>query len=224
MAKRKAPNMLALAVLSLLTERPMHPYEISSVMQHRELSTVIKLNQSSLYSVMEALQREGLIVPTGTQRAGRYPERTIYETTEAGRAELLDWLRSLLRQPVTEYTQFAAGLAFLGHLAPLEVAILLEEHAQHLQHEMSNIRAITEKALQMGVDRLFLVEDSYTLAILAAKLAFVQQLVREINDGTLTAMHNDERVWKVTRPDLALMGGETDREHAEANDTAPQED
>src|SRR2546430_17057482 len=124
MAKRKVSNLLALAVLSLLTERPMHPYEISSVMQHRELSAVIKMNQSSLYSVMEALQREGLIVAVGTQRAGRYPERTIYETTEAGRTELADWLRLLLRQPVTEYTQFAAGLAFLGHLAPLEVVTL----------------------------------------------------------------------------------------------------
>lgn len=204
MAKRKVSNLLALAVLSLLTERPMHPYEISAVMQQREISAVIKLNQSSLYSVMEMLQREGLIVPVGTQRAGRYPERTIYETTEAGRAELIDWLRSLLRQPATEYTQFAAGLAFLGHLAPVEVAALLEEHAQHLQHEIDKIQAIREKALQMGVDRLFLIEDSYTLAILAAKLAFVQQLVREINDGTLTVMREEERVWKVEHPELAF--------------------
>src|SRR6266540_4780804 len=108
MAKRKVSNLLALAVLSLLTERPMHPYEISAVMHQRELSAVIKLNQSSLYSVIEALQREGLIVPVETQREGRYPERTIYVTTEAGRAALFDRLRSLLRRPAIEYTQFAA--------------------------------------------------------------------------------------------------------------------
>src|SRR5690349_6064424 len=120
MAKRKVSNLLALAVLSLLTERPMHPYEISSVMQMRQLSTVIKLNNSSLYSVIEALQREGLIVPVETKREGRYPERTVYATTEAGRSELLDWLRSLLGKPVTEYSQFAAGLAFMGNLPPAE--------------------------------------------------------------------------------------------------------
>jgi DNA-binding PadR family transcriptional regulator len=222
MAKRKVSNLLALAVLSLLTERPMHPYEISSVMQHRELSAVIKLNQSSLYSVIEVLQREGLIVPVGTQRAGRYPERTIYETTEAGRTELADWLRSLLRRPVTEYTQFAAGLAFLGHLSPTEVATLLEEHTQHLQTEVGNIQAIIEKALHMGVDRMFLIEDSYTLTILEARLSFVQQLVREINAGEVTEIHNGERVWRVAHPELALTGGDVEKE--QKYDNTSQED
>src|ERR1700730_14078858 len=110
MAKRKVSNLLGLAVLSLLTERPMHPYEMSAVIRQRDLSTVIKFNQSSLYSVIEALQREEWIVSLETQREGRYPERTIYTTTEAGRAELADWLRSLIRQPAPEYAQFAVGL------------------------------------------------------------------------------------------------------------------
>src|SRR5436305_8768779 len=137
MAKRKVSNLLALAVLSLLAERPMHPYEMVAVMRQRELSAVIKLNQSSLYSVIEALHREGWIVPVETQREGRYPERTIYMTTEAGRAELLDWLRALIRQPATEYMQFTAGLAFLGHPPPNEAATLLEEHTRPLQEAIS---------------------------------------------------------------------------------------
>ncbi|MDQ2903464.1 MAG: PadR family transcriptional regulator [Ktedonobacteraceae bacterium] len=211
MAKRKVSNMLALAVLSLLTERPMHPYEISSVMQTRQLSTVIKLNSSSLYSVMEALQREELIVPVETQREGRYPERTIYATTEAGRAELSDWLRSLLRKPVTEYTQFAAGLAFLGYLPPAEVTTLLEEHAHYVQEEISSIRAIIEKADHLGVDRLFLIEDRYSLALLEARLTFVQQLIQEINDGTLTEMRDEQRIWKITRPELASLGSDMEK-------------
>ena len=128
MSKRKVSNLLALAVLSLLNERPMHPYEMLGVMRQRELTNVMKVNQSSLYSVIEALQREGLIVPTETQREGRYPERTIYATTEAGGAELIDWLRSLIRQPAVEYTAFATGLAFLGNLPAEEVWTLLEEH------------------------------------------------------------------------------------------------
>ncbi len=44
MAKRKISNLLALAVLSLLTERPMHPYEVSAVMRQRGLADSIKLN------------------------------------------------------------------------------------------------------------------------------------------------------------------------------------
>jgi DNA-binding PadR family transcriptional regulator len=218
MAKRKVSNLLALAVLSLLTERPMHPYEMSAVMRQRALTAIIKLNQSSLYSVIEVLHREGWIVPVETQREGRYPERTIYKATEAGRAELIDWLRALIRQPATEYTQFTAGLAFLGHLAPTEAATLLEEHTRHLQDQISSIRSTIEKARQFGVDRLFLVEDAYTLALQTTKLTFVQQLIREINDGTLTEMKDGKRTWKITRPELALLGSEKEEEHEKTTD------
>ncbi|MBA2285416.1 MAG: PadR family transcriptional regulator [Ktedonobacteraceae bacterium] len=224
MAKRKVSNMLALAVLSLLTERPMHPYEISSVMQMRQLSTVIKLNNSSLYSVMEALQREELIVPVETQREGRYPERTIYATTDAGRRELFDWLRMLLRKPVTEYTQFAAGLAFLSHLPPAEVTTLLEEQARYVREEISSIRAIIEKADHLGVDRLFLIEDRYSLTLLEARLTFVQQLIQEINDGTLTEMRDEQRIWKVTRPELASLGSDLEKGHDKTDDNPIRND
>ena len=213
MSKRKVSNLLALAVLSLLNERPMHPYEMLGVMRQRELTNVMKVNQSSLYSVIEALQREGLTVPAETQREGRYPERTIYAITEAGGAELIDWLRALIRQPTVEYTAFATGLAFLGNLPPAEVATLLEEHIGYLQEQISSIRSTLEKGLQLGVDRLFLVEDSYTLTLLEAKLTFVQQLIQEINDGTLTEMRDEKRTWKITRPDLSLLGSEKEEEH-----------
>lgn len=211
MAKRKVSNLLGLAVLALLTERPMHPYEMSAVMRQRDLSSAIKLNQSSLYSVIEVLQREGWIVPVETQREGRYPERTIYTTTEAGRAEFADWLRSLIQRTATEYTQFAAGLTFLVHLSPVEVATLLEEHAHSLQEQIRSRRSLIEKTRLLGVDRLFLVEDAYTLTLLEAKLAFVQQLIQEINDGTLTETRDDQRVWKITHPELALLESEAER-------------
>jgi DNA-binding PadR family transcriptional regulator len=220
MTTRKITNLLALAVLSLLAERPMHPYEVSAVMRQRQLSTVIKLNYGALYSVIETLHREGLIAPVERRRAGRYPERTIYATTEAGRAELVDWLRSLLRMPVTEYSQFAAALAFLGNLSPTEVTTLLQEHAQHLQEQMSSTRSTIERGRQLGVDRLFLVEDEYALALLQAKFAFVQQLIQEINDGTLTEMTDGKLRWKILRPDLALLQEEKEMEPEKTDDVS----
>lgn len=210
MARRKVSNLLALAVLSLLNERPMHPYEIATVMRQRELSSVIKLNFGSLYSTIEALQREELIAPLETQREGRYPERTVYTTTEAGRAELHDWLRSLLREPTPEYTPFGAALAFLVNLSPDEVIALIEEHLRHLVSQVTGLRSLIEQGLSMGVDRLFLVEDNYAAALLEARSAFLQQLIREMRDGTLTETRDGKLVWKVLRPELGLLQGWAD--------------
>jgi DNA-binding PadR family transcriptional regulator len=210
MEKRKVSNLIALAVLSLLKERPMHPYEMVGVMRRRELDTVIKLNQSALYSVIEALVREGFIVPTETQREGRYPERTVYATTETGKVELSDWLRSLLREPAVEYSAFAAALAFLGNLSPTEAETLLSEHAHALSVQISRTQAILEEASQLGVDLLFLIEESYTLTLQTAKFTFVQRLIREINDGTLTEMSGEQRIWKMTHPELAFLMSHTE--------------
>jgi DNA-binding PadR family transcriptional regulator len=212
MSKRKVSNPLALAVLSLLTERPMHPYEMLGVMRLRELTNVIKVSQSSLYSVIEALQREGLIVPEATRREGRYPERTIYTATESGRDELKEWLRSLIRQPHAEYTEFAAGLAFMANLPPEEVATLLEEHVRRLHEQIIKTRNTLQRAASLGVDQLFTIEDRYSVSLLQARYDFIQQLIREINDGTLTEMSNEERIWKITRPDLAHLGSESEYE------------
>ncbi len=208
MAQHKRSNLLALAVLSLLTERPMHPYEMAAMMRQRGLSSTVKLNFGALYSVIETLHRLAQIVPVETRRDGRHPERTIYTTTEAGRAELVDWLRVLIRTPATEYTQFVAGLALIAHLSPSEAVALLEERMHSLSEKIQEQQSDLEMCRQRGVDRLFLIEDEYRLAQFESECAWVQKLIREIKDGTLTESSDDILRWKVTRPDLAFLPSE----------------
>lgn len=196
MAKRKVSNLLALAVLSLLSERPMYAYEALTIMRQRELFTVVKLNHSSLYSVMDSLSHKGLIEAVETQREGRYPERTTYSTTNAGKEELLNWLRSILRKPATEYTQLAAGLAFFGHLPPQEVATLLEEHEEHLSKQIKSTHNSIERGHGLGVDRLFLIEEEYVLTLLEAKHKFIEQLIHDVKDGKLTEERSGQIRWK----------------------------
>jgi len=92
MTRRRVSNPLALAVLGCLIERPMHPYEISTTLRSRGKQNSIKLNYGSLYSVVEALQKHGLICSRETTRTGRRPERTVYEITPAGITEFEEWL------------------------------------------------------------------------------------------------------------------------------------
>lgn len=212
MALRKRSNLLALAVLSLLIERPMHPYEMATLMRQRGLASTVKLNFGALYAVIETLYRLALIVPMETQRQGRHPERTIYATTEAGRAEFFDWLRVLIRTPAIEYTQFVAGLALIAHLSPLEAVALLEDRVHSLSEKIQEQHSELESGKQQGVDRIFLIEDEYRLAQLESERGWIQRLIEEIRDGTLTVTQDAILRWKVTRPDLAFVtsgdGGE----------------
>jgi DNA-binding PadR family transcriptional regulator len=184
--KRKVSNPLALAVMALLYERPMHPYEMVSLMRERGKHESVRLRYSSLYSVVSALEREGLIMPRETVREGRRPERTVYQITGAGREEFLTWLRELLREPVKEYTHFAAGLSFLPALPPEEAVALLKERVLRLEEETEEMRSRLDTTMeQFRLPRLFLVEAEHELMLREAELAWVRGLVEEIEAGAL---------------------------------------
>ena len=95
MEQKSGPtNTLALAVLVLLCERPLHPYEIAATLKMRHVEGSIKIRYGSLYTVIEGLQRESLVAVKEVVREGRRPERTIYEVTTAGLERMRTWLRN----------------------------------------------------------------------------------------------------------------------------------
>ena len=90
---------LALSILQLLDERPMHPYELASTMRDRHHDEFIRLNFGSLYHTVEVLERNGWIVPTEREKEGRRPERTIYRLTKSGREVLVGVVSDILARP-----------------------------------------------------------------------------------------------------------------------------
>src|SRR5215216_5697214 len=207
-SKRKVSNPLALAVMALLYERSMHPYEMVSTMRERGKHESVRLRYSSLYSVVEALVREGLISARETVREGRRPERTVYELTEAGRVEFLGWLRELLSVPAKEYTQFAAGLTFLPALPPEEAAVLLDERVRRLEEEIEEMRARLDGVMEQGLPRLYLVESEHELVLREAELRWVRELVRELQDGKLGGMAE----WEAFHSDRGAADAERSNE------------
>jgi DNA-binding PadR family transcriptional regulator len=182
--RRRVSNPLALAVLGCLSERPMHPYEISTTLRTRGKEQSIKLNYGSLYSVVEALQKHGLITARETTREGRRPERTVYEITPAGQDEFEDWLAELLSIPVRDFASLEAGLSLMPGLPPDEVARLLGERTEKLQTELRYLDATFAQTAEMGLPELFVVESRFRRHMLAAELEFVSTLARDIRTGT----------------------------------------
>lgn len=182
MKKRAVENPLALAVLSYLTRRPMHAYELSRTLRENDDDRSIKFNHGSLYMVVGQLARAGFIVAQETTREGQRPERTVYALTEAGRLEMRHWLRDLVETPRHEYPQFVAALSLIAALPPDEVVELLDRRRRRLTAQRAEIEALVEKTLRAGEHPLFLVEEEYRLALLAADSAFVERFIQRITD------------------------------------------
>ena len=100
--RRKVGNLLALSLLSLLAQQPMYPYEMAQTLRARGKDKNFKINWGSLYTVVNNLEKYGFVEEAGTVRDGRQPERTTYQITAQGLAELRDWLAELLSVPEDE--------------------------------------------------------------------------------------------------------------------------
>ena len=185
-ANRELPRTpLALAVMNLLMERPMHPYEMKSTMKERGHDQVIRLKGGSIYDTVERLEAGGFIKSQETSREGRRPERTVYSITEAGRDEITGWLAELLTQPLSEYPQFAAALAFMAALDKDEVARLLKTRIALLDGQIAGADKQLKNFMEMGLPRLFLIEGEYAVAMKRAELEWVRCLVDDIQGGKL---------------------------------------
>jgi DNA-binding PadR family transcriptional regulator len=185
--RRKVHNMLALAVLSTVSVRQMHPYEMASLIRARGRHRDLKVKWGSLYTVVRNLEKHGFLAVAENVRRGGRPERTVYRITEAGRAELADWVRELIAVPEREYPRFEAGLSVIGALTPDEVTALLFERLAVLERENAEQRAALAAAAGETA-RIFLIEAEYDLAMRTAEAHWVRSLLAEITDGTLPGL------------------------------------
>ncbi len=194
--RRKVGNLLALSLLTLLTERPMYPYEMASMLRERGKDNAIKVNWGSFYTVVQNLEKYGFITAVEVVREGRQPERTTYQITDAGRAELMDWLRELLSVPEQEHSSFEVALGESAVLPPDELIGLLQQRLEALEEANGRIQAELA-TLVTQVPRLFLIESEYYLAQRRAEEEWVRGLLKEFTGGTFPGL-NDWRRFHAT--------------------------
>jgi len=185
--RRKVNNLLALSLLTLLTERPMYPYEMASMLRDRGKDNAIKINWGSFYTVVQNLEKYGFIEAVEVAREGRQPERTTYQITAAGRDELKDWLRELLSVPEREHTSFEAALGEAAVLPPDELIDLLRQRLATLEKANGELRAELAM-LRTQLPRLVLIESEFYLAQRRAEEEWVRGLLKEFTDNTFPGL------------------------------------
>ncbi|WP_152521424.1 PadR family transcriptional regulator [Amycolatopsis decaplanina] len=204
MKRRKVGNLLALAILATLNERPAHPYEMASILKSRGKDRDMGIKWGSFYTVVGNLRKHGLIEAAESGRDGARPERTVYRITDAGRDEMLDWLRELLAELAPEEPRFVAGLSVMAWLGPDEVIALLRTRLAALDEEIAAERAELARLLE-EIPRLVLLESEYHLAIRAAEAEWVRSILGELTSGSMPGLA-EWRAFHETGEPLAERG------------------
>ena len=186
MEEQFRPSPLALAVLSLLHAGPLHPYAMQRLLKLWGKDSVINVGQrANLYKTIKRLDQAGLIAVRQTERDQLYPERTVYEVTEAGRQAAHEWLVSMLATPRNEFPQFPAALSFFMMLSPDEALAVLERRADALRIELADLDANIAGA-PPGLPRVVLMDDEYKQAVTGAELAWLEGIIQDLRSGSWT--------------------------------------
>jgi DNA-binding PadR family transcriptional regulator len=185
--RRKVGNLLALSLLSLLAQKPMYPYEMAQTLRARGKEQNFKINWGSLYTVVQNLEKYGFIEAAVTEREGRQPERTTYQITDPGLAELRDWLSELLSVPEDDRGGFVTALSEAGILPPDAVIGLLTSRLATLDKANASQQADLKRWSER-LPRVLLIEGEYQLAMRTAQAGWLRGLLGELVAGTISGM------------------------------------
>ena len=172
---------LGVAVLALLSEGDMHPYEMIRLMHLRRDDRLVTITNGTVYHTGARLQRAGLIAEVGVDREGNRPERTTYTQTDAGAAAVLEWVRRELPR-VDRPAEFRVALAEVHGLEREEAIPLLGDRRAALEDALESLTAGRRHALDKGVPEQYLLEISREEALLRAELAWMDATLSRITD------------------------------------------
>lgn len=176
---------LAMAILELLHEKPMHPYEMTQLMRQRRVDYRVKLRPGSLYHTVERLDAQDLIEVVDTQRQGRRPERTVYALTEQGRDTFADQARDMLAAPAPEYPQYLVALSAASELAQDDAIDQLKLRVISLKARIASDKVVTEQLQERGLPRMYWIDYVFANHQRQSELDWTEQLIGDLESGRI---------------------------------------
>ncbi|MDM7830752.1 PadR family transcriptional regulator [Cellulomonas edaphi] len=178
-------SAVAVLVLGLLHEQPMHPYQAYQALVERGDNRLVRVNPGAVYHGVERLERDGLVEVVGTEREGRRPERTTYRLTGAGREAFAVRLRSLLGDDHPAYPLFAVGLAEAHELPAATVVQELRRRREREDARRAALQARHTEALSHGLPRRYALDVERDIALLVAEVAWLDSTIAELDPDAL---------------------------------------
>ncbi|TWG01155.1 PadR family transcriptional regulator [Kitasatospora viridis] len=177
---------MGLTVLSLLHFKPLHPYGMQRLLKQWGKEQVVNVGQrTGLYRAIERLLAAELIAVRETERDQQYPERTVYELTDAGRETTRTWLLQMLRTPKQEFPEFPVALSNLMLLAPAEIEEALGARLASVEGTVAALEGGIAETAKFGVPRVALLETEYSLAVARAEAAWLASVIADLRSGAL---------------------------------------
>lgn len=176
---------LAISVLALLKERPMHAYEMYQLLISRQNDRVVKVRPGSLYHTVERLAGQNHVRAIGTERAGNRPERTTYELTAEGSEALTRRVESGIEKYVYEYPLFPVVLSEAHNLDTDDAVLRFRRRVEDLERWLADLDTAIAAARTAEVHEPYWLGGAYIRSQIAAEHDWLTTIIERIESKDL---------------------------------------
>jgi len=134
-------------ILAVLERRSMHGYDLRRDLED-ELGSAWAVNYGQIYTTLERMVRDGLIVQSETVATAEAPDRKLYTITPAGRAELRRWFLTAEDDAGTDRDELHAKIV-LGLTGDVDVAHVIQAQRKG---QLRRIGLLTERKESLDPD------------------------------------------------------------------------
>ncbi len=166
-----------LAILSLLAEGPSYDHELHTTIETRGLRKWTAIGSSSMYYVLDKLEKQGLVEHIVDPHAdGIGPRR--FRISQAGIGVLQTAVSDLLSTPHAYDKSFELGLANLHVLKPSQVRTALQNRRQDMAMRLSRLRDERDEVKQSSgafqIDALF----NHHISMMESEMAWLDEFTQ----------------------------------------------
>lgn len=180
---------IKLAILGLLMEKDMHPYEMRSVMKDRSLDRNAKMQIGSLYYAVERLAEKNFIEAVETIKSCNRPDKTVYRITELGKEHFEKLLLEMFAEIEPVYNPLYTALAFAWKADQVKMADVLKQRVAEAEHQVNFLYELYREHVGI-VPRsvLHLMAGNYEHA--KTELRWLRKLYQDAASGRLSEVDN----------------------------------
>lgn len=170
-----------LAVLSLISEKPRHGYDIEAQIEERGMREWTEIGFSSIYAVLKKLLKKGWVEAETIRSVGQGAPRKAYRISPAGRAAQRSAVVDALAKPGGSHSSLLLGLANLPILSKEKALDGLVQYCSALEARLEHLqtRAEEQQPLPDFVEAMF----NYSETMIRAELSWLNTFIEKSETG-----------------------------------------
>lgn len=172
-----------LAILSLIAEAPRHGYELEQLIEARGMREWTEIGFSSIYYLLNKLEKEGLVASEMQPAKGKGPARKVFSITAEGRQAHFAAGLEALSTPQRPPLPFLLGLSSFPMFSREQALEAVSQYRAALQQNLEEIQAKgqAQAPLPPFVQAMF----TYSEVRIQAEIDWFNQFIQDLEAGNV---------------------------------------